>query len=350
MVCRSVVGDRWLPWWFPAKLPSRAQSTQATPVASMFHTTIWILILGLPGILGAASLEAQDKPVKASQASGINKVISDLQKREKSLGSVELDMVTLGSYPGGLKFSTRGRLRVLGTTHFHIRVVSTFLGNGKDQLTSEVEKVITPDGVWTRQQGPIEVVYTKMSAALVKRLELAQKALAAADKANSGNQVAVPGLLSEGGRSPLGSAMLVSFDQQFDLRLQKAPRSVGGTECRVFSGPWRVPTRGGDNKDGGAAAEPLGPASAEIVVRPDGVPIALRQFDRDRAITLELRIDTLTLNPALKKGGFVLPLPAGKVFQDVMDHRPSRAQIQRLLDEYEALDQPKPPVRDKPKK
>lgn len=318
----------------------------------MFHTTIRTPILGLLGIVLGSLAGAQDKPPKSTQSLEINKVIVDLQKLEKSLKGVELEMETLGSYPGGLKFRTRGRLRVLGRTHFHILVVSTFLGNDEDQLSSEVEKVITPDGVWTRQQGPIEVVYTKMSATLVKRLELAQKALSAADKANSGSAVAVPGLLSGGGRSPLGSAMLVAFAQQFDLRLQEARRSVDGSECRVFSGRWRVPTGDGDNKDGGAAApvERVGPASAEIVVRPDGVPIALRQFDRDHGTTLELRVGKLTLNPAFEESGFVLPVPEGRVFQDVMDHRPSRAQIQRLLDEYEALDQPKPPVRDKPKK
>jgi len=52
----------------------------------------------------------------------------------------------------------------------------------------------------------------------------------------------------------------------------------------------------------------------------------------------------------MKKQDFVLPAPEGTVYQDVMDHRPSRAQIQRLLHEYEALDRPEPPGSARPAK
>ena len=311
----------------------------------MFHTTPWTLILALSGILLERPLWAQDGADKKSQDSEIKGVISSLQELERSLKSVDLQMVTLGSYPGGLKFRTSGRLRVLGTTHFHILVESTFLGSGDDQLRSEVEKVITPDGVWSRQQGPIEAVYTKMSPALVKRLEVAQKALAAADKDNVRGAVAVPSLLSEGGRAPLGSALVEAFAQQFDLRLQAERRTLGGRECRVFRGPWRAlaPADGEP-----APADAVGPAMAEVVLDPRGVPVALRQFQRDGATLLELRVDRLRLDLAMKAADFVLPAPEGTVYQDVMDHRPSRAQIQRLLDEYQALDRVKSPTSAKP--
>ena len=310
----------------------------------MFHTTRYTLIFGLLIALAGSPTAAQSESSKGSQDPSIKGLIDKIKKLEKNLKGVELEMATVGAYPGGLKFQTSGRLRVLGTTHFHIRVASAFLGNDDDQLRSEVEKVITPAGVETRQQGPIEIVYTKMSADLVRRLELAQKALAAADKANSGRTVAVPSILSDGGRAPLGSEMVAALDQQFDLRLQKERRKVAGVQCRVWRGVWRVPTPKGADP---ALAEPTGSASAELVVRPDGVPIAMRQFDQDQRQTLELRIDKLTLNPALTEKDFVLVVPAGTVFQDVMDHRPSRAQIQRLLDEYAELERPKSPPNKK---
>lgn len=323
----------------------------------MFHTTSWTLTIGLLGLFGGSPIGAQEKSEKTTQKPEVKEVIDNVIALEKTLKSVEIEMATIGAYPGGLKFRTSGRLRVLGTTHFHILVESTFVGSDDDELRSEVEKVITPDGVTTRQDGPIEVVYTQMTAALVKRLEVAQKALAAAEKASPGSVVVVPTILSDGGRAPLGSAMVTALAQLFDLSLQKDTRLVGGRQCKVLSGPWRVPTPVKDDKQPteaqDATSERVGAHSAEIVVRPDGVPIAMRQFDDKHVVLLELRIDKLTLNPGLTAKDFSLAVPEGTVILDVMDHRPSRVQIQRLLDDYQALPESKgkeSPIPDPKKK
>ena len=54
---------------------------------------------------------------------------------------------------------TKGSLRVLGKTHVHVKMNADF-GDG---MVGENETVKTPEGVWTREQDPVQgTVYTYM--------------------------------------------------------------------------------------------------------------------------------------------------------------------------------------------
>ena len=302
----------------------------------MIHTANWTLLTPALILGSGASAGAQSGSAKSKQVSEVQRLISSLEKREKALKSLRLKMTTSGSYPGDLRFSTSGTLRVLGTTHFHLEVRSSFDRVAK--AICEVEKVITPDGVWTRQTGPVEDIYTVMSRDLMERLKDAQKAIAADRKENP---MGLPGPLSNEGRAPLGSAMLKALDHQFELAVEKGTKMFDGVECRVISGKWRgfpdteeIPNRPSES-------EPRGVQRVEIYLRTsDDVPIRMVQYSRVGK-ALEVTISKIEIDPKLEARQFVLEKPKGRKFMPVMKHAPSKAQIKRLLDEYEDLQKKK---------
>ena len=320
----------------------------------MIHTAVTaLLILTSPGSW-CPERSPQGKTYKTPQNPAITKVIENLRSREKALKSVTLEMSTIGSYPSGLTFRTDGTLRVLGTTHFHIDVTTRFVAA---EVSSRLEKVIRPDGVWTFQEGPMEKKYTHMDKELMERLKLAERALAA-DKDTAMRN---PGPMAGKGDAPLGSAMLAALDLQFELEIQKESRKFAGVECKVISGQWRgfkgLAKSQIDDKDFPRAVQRV-----EVFLRAtDGIPIRMVQYNKSKvlyvkddkgedvpqhveAVAFELNIKNLKLDPKIEAASFQLKAPEGTKFIPVMDHRSSRAQINRILEEYEDLKESRKPA------
>ena len=123
-----------------------------------------------------AQAESQPTPGEAME---VQDLIAKMKATEKDVDSALLEMVTRGTYPGGVTFEIRGSVRVLDRTHFQIRNRATF----EDDLTAEHEEVRTPEGAWTREKDPaFGEVYLFMKPELVEELEQVKKVLAAADE------------------------------------------------------------------------------------------------------------------------------------------------------------------------
>ncbi|MCB9869681.1 MAG: hypothetical protein H6837_07470 [Planctomycetes bacterium] len=297
----------------------------------MFHTTHAGWATACLALLPQAPAQAPSKPADASQTSAVSEIVRRLEQREARLKSLKLELRTEGSYPNGVSFRTQGTLRVSGGTHFHIRVASHF-GAASD-IRSEVEKVVTPKGVWTRQKGPVEEAYTTMTAELAERLRRARRELAA--RRPSRPEEHLPGGLADDGKAALGSQLLAGLNRQFDLAPVDPPKKLGKVACRVLAGARR--RAGGEKKDAGAV-DPTAVQRVEVWLRAaDEVPVQVVQFASDGRVLLKLTIENLEIDPVLDPSSFKLVPPAGVTFQDVRTHRPSWAQIQRLLDDHAAM-------------
>ena len=75
----------------------------------------------------------------------------------------------------------------------------------------------------------------------------------------------------------------------------------------------------------------------------DGIPIRIAQYNyadvdgEKESIAFEMNISKLDLAPKLDAGSFELEIPKGVKPMPVLDHRPSRAQIDRIRQEYKSL-------------
>jgi hypothetical protein len=319
----------------------------------MIHTAATTLLTLLALVVGPPGPGPQDKVGRPTQNPDIKRIIDNLKQRERTLKSVSLEMSTTSSYPSGTKFRTDGKLRVLGTTHFLIEVTSRFFGRA--ELQSRLRKAITPEGTWTFQSGPVEGggVYTHMDKDLMVRLRKAERALAADRDTAMRN----PGPMAGKGDAPLGSAMLAALDLQFELAVQAEKEDVDGVPCKVIRGKWRG-FKGLDEDQINRAGRAV--QRVEVFVREaDGIPIRMVQYNKVEVepddpestlvdeIAFELRIKNLELDPKLDPAMFKLEAPEGTKFLPVMKHRPSRAQINRILEEYADLVANRPPKKGK---
>lgn len=265
----------------------------------------------------AAILPAQEGqgPAGRGQETSVAELVSMIKAREKTVGSVLMEMKTRGTYPDGVTYEVEGRVRVLGETHFQFVQSSTF----EEDLRSEGETVRTPDGAWMLERDPtFGEVYLHMTPDLLTRLEEAQKLI-------SGEP---GGAFDNPAKDPMGSALLESLDQQFDL--QVARRLIDGREFVVVQGKAR---------DGMAPPPEMGdlpmPDRVELLMRtPDLAVVEWTQFVDGKPV-MQTEITRLELDLPMDEDSFELELPPGKEFIDVMDHPPAEAQIRQLLEEAE---------------
>ena len=85
-------------------------------------------------------------------------------------------------------------------------------------------------------------------------------------------------------------------------------------------------------------------ARVEIFLREsDNIPVRIVHWgEQGTNPLLEISITNVEINPTdLDEASFVLDVEEGRKVIPVMDHRPSMAQIQRLLSEYAALQRDK---------
>jgi hypothetical protein len=281
-----------------------------------------IRAIALLAAAAATPLVAQDPPSAASSGAEqpktplLQDLIAKMQQREGVAQSAELTMRTKGSYPGGMNFEIAGTVRVLGTTHFHVRTKASF----EDEMTVESETVKTPDGVWMREKDQIHgEVYTRMDAALMRQLEEASAAL--------GEGPPLQGGLGSKELVPVGSAVLQAMDKSYDLTVQD--RRIDATPYYVVAG----------NVRGGIDAEDAGlpiAARVELLVRQrDLVVERMSHFDANGGETMRVEIVDLKLDAPIDPASFVLERPAGQPLIDVMDHLPAATQINALLERYE---------------
>ena len=291
-----------------------------------------VAILGL-----SAAIRTQDDLARSAQQAEIDRLIASIEERETTLKGLRLTMSTSGSYPGGVTFHTRGTLRVLGTTHYHLRLEASFGGpGGPDEIRSLTEQVGTPEGLWSHQRGPVEDVYTVMDRDLMERLQTARRELA--KEKGSGAAVLRP---LDDTAHPLGSAALTALSQQFHLTVKPGTvRAADGTQCRAIEGDWR-----GVATD---VEQPPEVARVEVLLREsDDIPVRIVHWGKpegeDTGVPLlEIVLTDIEIDPSdLDEASFVLDVEEGRKTIPVMDHRPSKAQIQRLLDEFAALQRDK---------
>jgi hypothetical protein len=271
----------------------------------------------------AATLPAAQAPPSSvqpaqdpAQPAALQQLIATMREREQSAKSAQLTMRTKGSYPGGITFEITGTVRVLGTTHFQVKTKAAF----EDEMTVESETVKTPEGVWMREKDQIHgEVFTRMEPALMQRLEEASAAL--------GEGPPLQGGLGGKGIVPVGSAVLEAMDKSYELAVQD--RRIDGNAYYVVAGP----VRGGiDAEDAGL---PIA-ARVELLVRQrDLIVERMSHFDAAGEETMRVEILELELDAPLEPESFVLVLPAGQSFIDVMDHLPAATQINAQLERYE---------------
>jgi hypothetical protein len=286
----------------------------------MTRSALPALLFLLSGVLAAQDPPAEGAAAPPGPVESVPDLIALMQSREQDVESARLEMVTKGIYPGDVSFDVRGTVRVLGKTHFHISTRATFEGD----LEVEREDVRTPEGVWIRENDQaIGEVYLTMTVERLAEIEAARKTLAG-DKAVLDNPV----------DDPLGSAMLASLAEQFELQLER--RAVDGVDCYVVAGPTRAPGAAGE---GGMPA----PDRVEILVRESDLAVMkMTQLQGEREV-MAVEITALELNPELDPASFRIDLPEGAEFIDVMDHPPAAAQIRMLLEQAEQAEAGEPP-------
>ena len=234
-------------------------------------------------LLGAATTAtAQEAPEKA-EIRTLPDLIAAMEAREGALESVSLGMETTGVFPGGVTFRTEGTVRVLGTTHIHSSMKMTY-----GTMESEVETVLTPDGVQMRERDPAQgEVFVRIEKALLDQLESASAALG-----DGGD----PGFVPPGrdqAAGPLGSVMLADLDKQFALELA-GPKLVDGAEAYVVSGDRR--------EDAPDAAEDFGAGDrVEVVVRrADLALVRMTQFAQGKTM-IEIKLTALQLDAPMDR-------------------------------------------------
>jgi hypothetical protein len=267
------------------------------------------------GPVRAAAQEPAEPLLEASQVESVDDLVKFVRQREQAVGSVSMQMESVGRFPDGSEFRTKGSLRVLGTTHFHARMSSTL---GPDMET-ETETVRTPDGIWMRERDPVQgEVWLAMDRPTMERIDGATRALGPdADGAGFGSRDA---------QTPLGSAVLEDLGQQFDLQV-RGPRSIDGQECWVVGGPLR-PGLGSEDEPFG-----LGADQVDVLVRTgDGALLQMTQLRQGEPL-MEVRITALEFDRPFDPASFRIEIPERVQWSDILEHPPARAQIERLLED-----------------
>jgi len=277
----------------------------------MIHTIFCaVLLLGAPLLPQSGNTEDN-----ASKPISVADLVAKMKEREKSVDSVLMEMVSRGSYPGGVGFEIKGTVRVLGKDHFSISNRMTF----DDDLSSELDRVVTPEGSWIRERDPaFGEVFLKIEPELMQKLERAQAELAV-----SGD---VPATMDNPVKDPLGSAMLQSLNEHFDLTVQQ--RSIKGRDYFVVNGPVR---------DAAPPSDPQMPVAdrVELLVRAgDYAVVQMTQFEAGKEL-MQIEITRLELGVPMDPSSFVIHLPDGAHFIDVMEHPPAAVQIRQLLQDAE---------------
>lgn len=276
----------------------------------MIRTTV-IALGALACCLGA---QTEGAPVSNAQAKPLQDLVATMKAREKGVTSAYLETVTRARFPGGVTFLLEGKVRVLGKTHFHIsnRV-------NVDDMTTETERVTTPEGIWIREKGPaFGEVFLSMDPELAKEFKDALAVLAV-------KETSVQNPAGE----PLGSAMLESLALQFDL--QVARQTIKGQDYFVVRGPIRE----GADEHAGPAGMPT-PDRVELLVRAaDLAVVQMTQFQDGKEL-MQIETTVLELDRPMEKASFRLEPPPGVAFKDVREHPPAWTQIQRTLKQAEA--------------
>lgn len=293
-------------------------------------TRLVFLLSVLSGVTALQGASAQETVPAAPAEPSVADLIERIRAKEKATTAVSVKMRTRSALPDGAQFETSGTLRVLGATHFHV-ASKMRMGEG---MEGEHEVVHTPEGTWMRDLDPIQgEVFTVMTPELIASVEAAAKVL---------GDDAIPGAIPGQNEGPLGSALLVSLDRRFALRVDKKVVK-DGIDHWVLRGEVRP----------GQTAEAEGlpdPDSVEVVVseRPLSV-VRMAQFDTGKEI-LVIEIDDVQIDPPFAPASFKLD-SRGKRFVDAMDYPPMAAQITAMLDKAKAVqaEGDKPPATDRGK-
>lgn len=274
----------------------------------MIRTTI-VALTALACGLGA---QGGNEPGAEAQALPLQDLVAKMKAGEEGVTSAYMEMVTRAPFPGGVTFLIEGTVRVLGETHFHIANRISV-----DDITSESERVTTPEGIWMREKGPaFGEVYLTMDLELAKEFKEALAVLAGEE-----------GALQNPAGEPLGSAMLESLDRQFELQVER--RTIKGLDYYVVQGPTRD-GQAGQAEQAGPPGMPI-PDRVELLVR--AADLAVVQMTQFKAGNELMKIETkvLELNRPMEKASFRLVPPAGVTFKDVREHLPAWTQIQQML-------------------
>jgi outer membrane lipoprotein-sorting protein len=279
----------------------------------------WPGLALLGGLLqGPAPLPAQEP-----QLPTVGELLQKVQAREKTLKSVEIEFSVRDRFPNNVRFESRGTLRVLRGTHFQTVVQVAF----DDEVRSEMQTVVTPEGVWTCRKDPIEEIYLFMSPELRKEMEAKTRRL--------GEDAGLPGPLSGPKGGVLGGAMLKALSQQFDLKVT-GQKKIDGVRCWVLAGARRQPKTGEEKRN--SPLEQPAPEKAEVVLRdPDAIPIRMTQFGADGTPMLSFQVHKLAVDAKLDPTTFKVDKPEGATFIDIQKHPPSWAQILRVREAYAEL-------------
>ncbi|MHC4514039.1 MAG: LolA family protein [Planctomycetota bacterium] len=288
-----------------------------------------LMWLGLVLIQGAAQgLPAQ--PGQDPQPPTVGQLLKTLQTREKAVKSVEIEFSVQDRFPNNRRFESRGTLRVLHRTHFQTAVQVSF----DDEVRSEMQTVVTPDGVWTRQKSPIEDVFLFTKPELRKEMEQKTRKL--------GETTRLPGPMSTPQGGVLGGAMLLALSRQFDLKVA-GRQVVDKVSCLVLDGDRRQSKAGDDTGEQDQRESPLAqpvPEKATVIVREaDAIPIRMTQFGADGKPMVSFQIHKLVLDAELDTSSFKIDKPEGATFIDIEKHPPSWAQILRVREAYAELEE-----------
>jgi len=275
----------------------------------MQHTAKIALILALGSPCAAQTPKAPPT---------VDALIAAMKTKEGAFETASIEMSTEGSFPGGSSFKTKGKIRVLGKTHFHVVVESDF----GPEMHSETETLLTPEGVYTREKDPVQgEVFTYMDAELLGELRAASKVL--------GKDSELPGLAAGAPQGLLGSQVLGDLAAQFELGVS-GPVEVKGDSCWVVAGSLRAGASASDELEMSADRVDV------LVRRQDLVLLRMTQLKAGKPIS-EVRIDKIELNLPMTPESFKLEVEPDQKPIDVMDHPPMRDQILRIFEEAEAL-------------
>jgi hypothetical protein len=281
--------------------------------ASIVLAVVLVLSCALPG------QEPQKKPVPPAEDPAIAALVAAMQKAESAAKSVELELVTTGTYPGGLTFTTKGTMRVLLGEQRALHTTMEF--QAAHGMTGRVETVRTPDGVWMLENSPtFGEVYLFMDPATLADVEWA-----AAVTQQPG---AVPGGVDGRSIGPLGSQLLEDLRRHYDLAVLSKKDRDGQP------GLWI----GGDHKkslDPGADTELLLADHVEVFVREvDQAVLAVVYMQADGKIVQQIEVRRIVTNQTMELASFHLDVP-GKKPVDVKEHAPAWSPLQRLIGEAE---------------
>ncbi len=266
-----------------------------------------------------------------TQTPTVRELLEKVRAREKAVKSVEIEFSIQDRFPDNRRFESRGSLRVLQGTHFYTAVEVSF----DDEVRSEMQTVVTPEGVWTRRKDPIEEVYLFTNPKLRKEMERKTRRL--------GETAPLPGPMSTPSAGVLGGAMLLALSRQFDLKVT-GRKKVDDVQCLVLAGDRRS-LQPGDKPDtpGDRRRSPLEqpiPEKAEVILREaDAIPIRMTQFGSDGKPMVSFQIHKLVVDGKLDPSTFKIDKPKGATFLDIEKHPPSWSQILRVREAFAELEE-----------